>query len=281
VDGAVPQRLGKRLVDEAVLIEQRQPVEARARHGHLEVVAAAGPVIDGQHGRVGKRVAEQRFEPVGSHATMLDAAEYPVAVDEIGLFPLGIVLLPTEIVPLHVFEDRYKELIGECLELEQEFGLVYADEDGVRETGTRARVADVIERFDDGRMNVLVEGVARFKVSRLTRGRSFMTAEVETVEDEWDEPDPEAVVRATESFRALAAAVEAEPAEPDETSPRLSFELAATVELPVDSKQELLELRSEQARLALLADLLDAALAGLEAARELESRAKQNGSRLH
>ncbi len=212
---------------------------------------------------------------------MLVAAEYPVAVDEIGLFPLGIVLLPTEIVPLHVFEDRYKELIGECLELEQEFGLVYADEDGVRETGTRARVADVIERFDDGRMNVLVEGVARFKVSRLTRGRSFMTAEVETVEDEWDEPDPEAVVRATESFRALAAAVEAEPAEPDETSPRLSFELAATVELPVDSKQELLELRSEQARLALLADLLDAALAGLEAARELESRAKQNGSRLH
>ncbi len=212
---------------------------------------------------------------------MLVAAEYPVAMDEIGLFPLGIVLLPTEIVPLHVFEDRYKELIGECLELEQEFGLVYADEDGVRETGTRARVADVIERFDDGRMNVLVEGVARFKVLRLTRGRSFMTAEVETVEDEWDEPDPEAVVRATESFRALAAAVEAEPAEPDETSPRLSFELAATVELPVDSKQELLELRSEQARLALLADLLDAALAGLEAARELESRAKQNGSRLH
>jgi Lon protease-like protein len=201
-------------------------------------------------------------------------------VDEIGLFPLGIVLLPTEIVPLHVFEDRYKELIGECLELEQEFGLVYADEDGVRETGTRARVADVIERFDDGRMNVLVEGVARFRVSRLTRGRSFMTAEVEMIEDEWDEPDPEAVVRATESFRALAAAVEAEPAEPDETSPRLSFELAATVELPVDSKQELLELRSEQARLALLADLLDAALAGLEAARELESRAKQNGSRL-
>jgi Lon protease-like protein len=204
-----------------------------------------------------------------------------VAVDEIGLFPLGMVLLPTEIVPLHVFEDRYKELIGECLELEQEFGFVYEDEDGVRETGTRARVVEMRERFDDGRMNVFVEGGERFKVARVTRGRSFMTAEVEVLEDEWDEPDPDAVMRATESFRALAAAVEAEPAEPDETSPRLSFELASTVELPVDSKQELLELRSEQARLALLADLLDAALAGLEAARELESRAKQNGSRLN
>ena len=281
MDGAVAQWPGERLVDEAVLIEQRQPVEARARHGHLEVVAAAGPVLHGQHARVGKRVAQQGFKAVGSHATMLVGAEYPVAVDEIGLFPLGIVLLPTEIVPLHVFEDRYKDLIGECLELEQEFGLVYADEDGVRDTGTRARVAEVIERFEDGRMNVLVEGGERFKVSRLTRGRSFMTAEVEIHEDEWDEPDPEAVVRAMESFRTLAAAVEAEPVEPDETSPRLSFELAATVELPVESKQELLELRSEKERLALLADLLDAALAGLEAARELESRAKQNGSRLH
>ena len=65
---------------------------------------------------------------------------YPVAMAEIGLFPLGIVLLPTELVPLHIFEDRYKELIGECLELGNEFGLVYADEDGVRDTGTRARV---------------------------------------------------------------------------------------------------------------------------------------------
>ena len=118
MDGAVAQRLGERLVDEAVLVEQREPVEAWARHGHLEVVAAAGPVLDVEHARVGKRVAEKRFEPFGSHATMLDArAEYPVAMAEIGLFPLGIVLLPTELVPLHIFEDRYKELIAECLEL--------------------------------------------------------------------------------------------------------------------------------------------------------------------
>jgi Lon protease-like protein len=203
-----------------------------------------------------------------------------VAVDEIGLFPLGIVLLPTEIVPLHIFEDRYKELIAECIELEREFGLVYMDEDGIRDIGTRATVTEVVERFDDGRLNVLVEGGERFKVTQMTRGRAFLTAEVETVDDASDEPDEDAIARATASFRALAAAVEAEPAEPDETSPRLSFELASTVELAVESKQAMLELRSEPERLALLADLLDAALAGLEAARELDSRAKQNGSRL-
>ena len=199
---------------------------------------------------------------------------------EIGLFPLGIVLVPTELVPLHIFEDRYKELIGECLELGSEFGLVYADEDGVRDTGTRARVTEVLEEFDDGRLNIAVEGTERFRVANLTRGRSFMTAEVEPVDEDWTEPDPEVVVRAFASFRALATAVEAEPEEPDEGSHRLAFELAANVELPPDSKQELLELRSEEARLVLVADLLDAALAALLAARELDKRAKTNGSRL-
>jgi ATP-dependent Lon protease len=203
-----------------------------------------------------------------------------VAVAEIGLFPLGIVLLPTELVPLHIFEDRYKELIGECLELDREFGLVYADEDGVRETGTQARVTEVLERFDDGRLNIAVEGTDRFRVTKLTRGRAFMTAEIEPLEDEWAAPDQDSVARAIASYRALAEAVEAEPEEPDESSPRLAFELAANVELAPDSKQQLLELRSEQERLVLVADLLDAALAALLAARELDKRAKTNGSRL-
>ena len=99
-------------------------------------------------------------------------------MEEIGLFPLGIVLLPSEHVPLHIFEPRYRELIAECLEHEREFGLIYADGDGVREVGTRARVIDVLEEFEDGRLNVVVEGGARFRVERLTRGRTFLTAVV-------------------------------------------------------------------------------------------------------
>jgi len=71
VDGAVAQRLGQRPVDQAVLVEQREPVEARARHGHLEVVAAAGAVLDEQLRRVGKRVAEQGLQALGHHVLML------------------------------------------------------------------------------------------------------------------------------------------------------------------------------------------------------------------
>jgi Lon protease-like protein len=200
-------------------------------------------------------------------------------MEEIGLFPLGIVLLPTERVPLHIFEPRYKELIGECLEDDSDFGLVYADEDGVREIGTRARVTEVIDRLDDGRLNVLVEGGERFRVERVTRGRSYMTAEVEPLEDEDDTPG-KAASRAVGSFRALAALAGAEPEDPDESSTQLSFELAAQVELASEAKQRLLELRSEPDRLELVAELLDDVRTTLIATRELNERAKQNGSRL-
>jgi Lon protease-like protein len=200
-------------------------------------------------------------------------------MEELGLFPLGIVLLPTERVPLHIFEPRYRELIHECLEHEREFGLLFEDEDGVRELGTRAQVAEVLERFEDGRLNVLVEGRDRFRVEQLTQGRSFLTALVEPVADEPGEVDPETAGKAAGSFRALAALADAETDEIDAGSPQLSFELAAQVELDPEAKQELLELQSEQSRLELVAELLDSARIALLATRELGDRAKKNGSR--
>ena len=199
---------------------------------------------------------------------------------ELGLFPLGIFLLPTERVPLHIFEPRYRELIGECIEHESEFGLVFADENGVREMGTRARVDEVLEQFDDGRMNIVVEGGERFRVEKLTRGRSFMTAEVSPVDDAADEPAAEACARAAAAFHALAAAADAEPVEVDEEAVQLSFRLAAQVELAPEAKQELLEQLSEQRRLEMVAELLDSVREVLVATRELGERAKKNGSRL-
>src|SRR5256885_1424185 len=99
-------------------------------------------------------------------------------MEEIGLFPLGIVLLPGEQIPLHIFEERYKELIGECIEAECDFGLVLSDPEGMRTVGTRATVETVLERFDDGRLNIVVRGGERFSIGALTGGRAFSTAEV-------------------------------------------------------------------------------------------------------
>jgi Lon protease-like protein len=195
---------------------------------------------------------------------------------ELGLFPLDLVLLPTEQVPLHVFEPRYKELIGECIDEDIEFGIVLADSDGVRVVGTRAAVTDVLETYPDGRLDVVVEGGARFRVERLTEGRSFHTAEVEDVHDEAAAADATEVEAALAGFRRVAEEAEADVDEP-EPSPLLSFALAARVELDADRKQELLELRSEPERLRLVAELFDRAAASLAEARQMRDTASRNG----
>ena len=199
-------------------------------------------------------------------------------MSEIGLFPLELVLLPNERVPLHIFEDRYKDLIGECLADATDFGLILEDDDGLREIGTRTAVIELIDTFDDGRMNVLVEGRGRFRVIELTEGRSFRTAEVEAIEDEGELPSDADVERTIAVFRRLVAVAEADEIdEPAAGSPVLSFELAARVDFGPELKQELLELRSEGRRLRRLAELLDQAAQALTREREVRQRASGNG----
>jgi len=198
-------------------------------------------------------------------------------MEELGLFPLGIVLVPTERIPLHIFELRYQELIGECLEHEREFGLVLADDDGVRAVGTRAAVFDVLDRFDDGRLNVAVEGKERFRILAETHGRSFRTAEVEPVGDEEIASEPKTRERAVDLFRKLGRVVETEIDEPDTESGLLSFELAARVDFGPERKQELLELRSEPERLRIVCDLLERAAEAITLERALAESASKNG----
>jgi len=199
-------------------------------------------------------------------------------VAEIGLFPLELVLLPTERVPLHIFEDRYKELIGECLAEDSEFGLILETDEGLREIGTRTAVLEVIHTFDDGRMNVLVEGRGRFRVARITEGRSFHTAEVEPIEDDEETPSEHDVAQVMEVFRRLVAVAEAQEIdEPEAAAGTLSFQLAARVDFGHDLKQELLELRSERRRLQRLAELLERAVTGLSREAEVRERASGNG----
>jgi Lon protease-like protein len=202
-------------------------------------------------------------------------------VSEIGLFPLELVLLPTERVPLHIFEPRYKELIGECLRSGHEFGLVLQDERGRREIGTRAVVVEVLQVFDDGRMNVVVEGHDRFRLRELTSGRAFLTGDVEPVDDEEDEAPPADSDRALTLFRQLVEVAGGDVDEPDGTSGSLSFEIASRIDFGIEPKQELLELRSEPARLKHLCELLERAVEAVQREREVRERAATNGKVSH
>jgi len=196
---------------------------------------------------------------------------------EIGLFPLGMVLLPTEQVPLHIFEPRYRELIGECLEDDAEFGLVYADDDGIREIGTRAAVVELTERFEDGRLNVVVEGRERFRLLELTERRSFHTGVVEPVEDQHDPAEPEDVHRALGLFEQLVELTGADVEPPPAELPALSFALAGRFEFSPELKQELLQETSERVRLRRLCELLAAAAEAVTRQKEIAARAQTNG----
>lgn len=198
-------------------------------------------------------------------------------MDEIGLFPLGLVLLPTEQVPLHIFEQRYQELIGESLEREIPFGIVYADDDGLQQVGTLATVSDVTERFEDGRLNIFVEGGERFRLLELTSGRSFVTASVEPFADQDDPADAADIERSLALFAKLAELTGSELDPPDRETPQLSFAVAGRFELSPELKQELLAESSERIRLVRLCEVLAIAAETVERQKEVASRAQGNG----
>jgi ATP-dependent Lon protease len=201
-------------------------------------------------------------------------------VNELGLFPLPLVLLPTERIPLHIFEERYRELIGECLDSGGDFGLVYADGDGVREVGTRARVTEVLARLPDGKMDILVEGGDRFRLLELTAGRSFHTGVVAPVEDADDPADQEAVGRALGLFDRLRELTRSDVDVPKADASQLSYVLAARVEFAPADKLELLNDLSERSRLTRLCDLLENAVETAQRVRGAAERAATNG-RVH
>jgi len=204
----------------------------------------------------------------------------PALVTELGLFLLPMVLLPTELAPLHIFEERYKELIGECVSEDGEFGLVYADDDGIREVGTRAGVVEVLAELEDGRMDVLVEGRERFRLLELTSGRSFNTGAVSPIVDGDDPAEAGSVERALTLFDRLRGLTGSDVAVPDASSTQLSFVLAGRVELAREAKLELLEQVSERVRIDRVSELLEGALATVERQRRAAERAATNG-RVH
>ncbi len=197
---------------------------------------------------------------------------------ELGLFPLSIVLVPTERIPLHIFEPRYRELIQECVADGTDFGLVLATGDGaVHEIGTRASVVEVLDVLDDGRMNIVVEGGERFRLLELTSGRSFTTGIVEAVIDDDDPPAAADLERALEIFRELAETSEVEVDVPEADSAQLDFQLAARVEFGVEAKQEVLALTSPRARMQRLGALLEIALETIRLEQVTRDRASRNG----
>jgi Lon protease-like protein len=193
------------------------------------------------------------------------------------LFPLGLVALPSEYVPLHIFEERYKRMIAECLEGEREFGIVWLADDELKPVGCACEVERVLERTDDGRMNILTRGTRPFRLIERQDDLPYPAGTIEFLEDRGESRDEVAASAAREAYAALVS--EATDSEPDED--RLAdmgaYDMAATVDFGLEAKQGLLELRSENARLRLVTRLFRAALKRLEFVDRAQARARSNG----
>jgi Lon protease-like protein len=198
------------------------------------------------------------------------------------LFPLGIVALPSESIPLHIFEDRYRRMIDQCLEgepgsLERQFGIVWLSDEELKHVGCACEIEEVLERMDDGRMNILARGTRPFRLIERQDDLPYPAGVVEFLADGDEEPDADAAGSARELYGELVKQATDRIIEEPELGEMDSYRIAARVEFAGDAKQQLLELRSENARLRLLAVLLRDALERLELVERAQARARSNG----
>ncbi len=196
----------------------------------------------------------------------------------IALFPLDVVLLPGAPLPLHVFEPRYKEMIAESLDKNLPFGVVRAQQDSVAEIGCTAEISEVVKKYEDGRLDIVTEGLKRFQITGLDQERSFLRGEVDYFEDDEERPAPkteaEKLIHLHEELLAVAGA-EASGIEADD--PQLSFHLAGSVPLDLDFKQNLLAMRSESLRVEAMVEYYTLLVPRLKRTLFVKEKSKGNG----
>ena len=192
------------------------------------------------------------------------------------LFPLQVVLFPGGELPLHIFEDRYKEMIGEVLRDRQEFGVVLASEKGVVNTGCTATVDKVLRRYPDGRLDILTRGRRRFEILLLNDERHFLRGAVEFFDDDSAEAAPPEILKlAVDGYNEMQQLLsEAALTEAESANPQLSFRLAREVP-DLALRQLLLTTRSEAERLRHLASFFPDIIRSSDASNTSEPGAAQ------
>lgn len=202
------------------------------------------------------------------------------SIERFPLFPLDLVLLPGEVAPLHIFEQRYRTMVAECLESESEFGVLWRGDEVLHDVGCTVEITQVMEKLDDGRMNILVQGVRPFRLERQIDDLEYPAGDIVLLDEEQPGEETEAGGAARSGYADLVERVTDErPAEEDLTGLD-AYKMASTIAFENDAKQELLELRSESERLARLAELCAAAVERYDYADKASDRASSNG-RVH
>jgi Lon protease-like protein len=197
--------------------------------------------------------------------------------EDFPLFPLSTVALPTELVPLHIFEERYKTMINLCLDGEREFGIIWLADDGLREIGCACRIERVLERLDDGRLNIVARGTRPIRVLERQSHLPYPAGIIEFLADREEDADEQRVREAHAAYAHLVKHATGREPDGEEIGEMSAYAMAATVEFGLEAKQGLLDLRSENARMRLVTRLFRGAIKRLDFVDRAETRARSNG----
>jgi ATP-dependent Lon protease len=194
------------------------------------------------------------------------------------LFPLGLVLYPGERTPLHIFEPRYKEMVGHCMERDKPFGIVLFEDDEMAKVGCAARIVQIVQQYEDGRMDIVVEGEHRFRILDIHDDESYLTAEVRTLDEPDESPRRNLQQRLiTQHMRLLELAGRTVRPSLYQDVETLSYVIAPNAGLSSQQKQDVLEILTENERVEYLVDHLEALIPRVRKMEDLRRRIQSNG----
>jgi len=199
-------------------------------------------------------------------------------METLPLFPLEVVLYPDEVLPLHIFEDRYREMIAQAMENDTPFGIVLQVDGKLKEVGCTAKVSKVTETFEDGSSNIIATGLERFRITEVHHVHAWMSADVEPVTDLKAAAEPAMVDRLiAQHIKLLELAGRTPSPSLYEDRSRLSFFVAHNAGLTLDQKQDVLEIRAESMRVEYLISHLERFIPAVEEAEHIRQKVRSNG----
>jgi Lon protease-like protein len=203
--------------------------------------------------------------------------------ERIPLFPLNVVLLPGADLPLHIFEPRYRQMVGQCLDEKSEFGMLLALPKGVVHVGCTAEIIEIVKSYNDGRMDILTMGRAPFRVVNLFNENPLLEGEVDYLEDSEMPSSPRVRRELVELYEACHTLIFGDYPKNLENgvSENLAYVVAGTLPIDLLWKQQILELRSEADRQERLVTYLREWAPHLQKTEVMRQRAGGNGHGLN
>lgn len=209
-----------------------------------------------------------------------------MAEEVLPLFPLNVVLFPDSALPLHIFEERYRRLIRECLEDKgKEFGINFVDGEKLSSVGCTAVVREVVQRYEDGRLDIVVQGRRRYELHRVEETVApYFVGHVSFVEDQNEKRNHSVAAETTKLYNRLVEVVYGDrlpKLSTDPTSECISFVMAQKAGMDLQRRQQLLEMKSENQRLQMLQRYLATVVPTLQHAKEIQRIVNSDGYLTH